>query len=209
MRLTLLDANPIIALGGQIAAIVLCIFFLISVLLMLAINIGLAFMLSWIREKTNAIKSLRPTVDSVNRSSEAALQGREIEPTEENKVAHTMAALPAGIHAIDQKVEQVSGKVASAAIEVRARAAQAQAIVKTFLAPRTSRQKMIQPESAGRLQAASASAESSKSVEEIKAVEEQAAPTEEPVTPAADGATRSDSSKPTRPAGRRQHVSAH
>src|SRR5579883_3504953 len=99
MRLTLLDANPIIALGGEIAAIVLCISLLISVLLMLALNVGLAFVFAWIHEKVHVIKLLRPTVDSVNRSSEAALQGREIETAGENKVIHTVASLPGSVHA--------------------------------------------------------------------------------------------------------------
>lgn len=157
-------------------------------------------MLSWMREKANTIKLLRPTVDSVNKSSEAALQGREIETTEESKVAHTVASLPGSVHAIDQKVEQVSGKVASAAIELRARAAQAQAIVKTFLAPSTNRQKAIKSESNSRIQAVNT--ESSKSREETKTVEEE-------VAPAVDKATRSSRSKPTMPSGRRQHVSAH
>jgi hypothetical protein len=208
MRLTLLDANPIIALGGQIAAIVLCISLLISVLLMLALNVGLAFMLAWIRQKANAIKLLRPTVDSVNKSSEAALQGREIETTEGNKLARTAASLPGSVHALDQKVEQVSGKVASAAIELRARAVQAQTIVKTFLAPSTSRQKAVLPESTGSLQAVGL--ESRKSVEETRAVEEQqVAPVEKQVTPAADGAIRSSRPKPGIPADQRQHVPAH
>jgi cytoskeletal protein RodZ len=206
MSLMLLDANPIIAAGGQIAAIILCVFLLISVLLMLAINLGLAFLLSWIREKVNVIKLLRPTVDSVNKSSEAALQGREIETTEENKVARTVASLPGTVHTIDQKVDQISSKVANAAIEFRARTAQAQAIVKTFLAPGTNRQKVIQPESDGIM--AVPNAENSKMVEEVKVVkvvEEQVAPAKEQVTPVEDRVTRADSS---RPVIKRQHVTA-
>jgi len=199
MRLTLLDANPIIAAGGQIAAIILCIFLLISVLLMLAINLGLAFLLSWIREKVNAIKLLRPTVDSVNKSSEAALLGKEIEATEENKVARTVATLPGSVHNIDQKVDQISGKVANAAIEFRARTAQAQAIVMTFLAPSISREKVIQPESDVRMPVPGV--ESSKMAEEIKTVEEQVAPAE-------DRATKAKRSRPVMTVGHRQHVSA-
>jgi len=214
MRLTLLDANPIIAAGGQIAAIILCIFLLISVILMLAVNLGLAFLLAWIREKANAIKLLRPTVDSVNKSSEAALQGKEIESIEESKVAQTVAALPGSVHNIDQKVNQVSSQVANAAIEFRARTAQAQAIVMTFLAPNAYRQKAIQPESDGRMPVAGV--ESSKIVEEVKTVEKQAAPARTPVTPAEDQVTPeedrvpwAESPGPTMPTGRRRRVAAH
>ena len=203
MRLTLLDANPIIAAGGQIAAIILCIFLLISVILMVAINLGLAFLLAWIREKANAIKLLRPTVDSVNKSSEAALQGKEIEAIEESKVARTVAALPGSVHSIDQQVTQISSKVANAAIEFRARTAQAQAIAMTFLAPNAYRQKAMQPESDGRMPVASV--ESSKMVEEVKTVEEQVAPAEDQVTPAEDRVTQ----RPAMRARRRQHVAAH
>jgi hypothetical protein len=198
MRLTLLDANPIIATGGQIAAIILCVFLLISVLLMLAINLGLTFLLSWIREKANAIKLLRPTVDSVNKSSEAALQGQQIDTTE-NKIARTAASLPSSVHTIDQKVDQISGKVANTAIEFRARTAQAQAIVKAFLMPSANRQEVLQPNSDDRLPVPGA--DSSKVIEETKTVEEQA-------TPAVDKATRTDSSRPVIRASQRQHVSA-
>jgi hypothetical protein len=214
MRLTLLDANPIIAAGGQVAAIILCIFFLVSVILMLAINLGLAFVLAWIREKANAIKLLRPTVDSVNKSSEAALQGKDIEAIEESKVAHTAAALPGSVHNIDQTVQQVSSKVANAAIEFRARTAQAQAVVMTFLAPNAYRQKEMRPESDGRMPVAGA--ESSKMVEEVKVVEKQkaparapVAPAEDEVTPAEDKVTWADSARPAVRAGRRRHVAAH
>lgn len=202
MRLLLLDANPIIAMGGQIAAIILCISLLVSVLLMLAINLGLAFLLSWIREKANAIKLLRPTVDSVNRSSEAALQGREIELTGENKIAHTIASLPGSVHTIDQKVDQISGKVANAAIEFRARTAQAQAIVVTFLAPNTSRKKALRPESDGRISVPGA--ESRKMVEEVKVAKQQPVPVEEPATSSLDRTPRPE----RRRIVTRQHVSA-
>lgn len=203
MRLTLLDANPIIAAGGQIAAIILCIFLLVSVILMVAINLGLAFLLAWIREKANAIKLLRPTVDSVNKSSEAALQGKEIEAIEESKVARTVATVPGSVYSIDQQVTQISSKVANATIEFRARTAQAQAIVMAFLVPNAYRQKEMQPASDGRIPVAEA--ESSKMVEEIKTVEEQVAPAEDQVTPAEDRVTQ----RPAMRARRRQHVAAH
>jgi len=212
MRLMLLDANPIIAAGGQIAAIIICIFFLVTIILMLAVNLGLTFLLAWMREKANAIKLLRPTVDSVNKSSEAALQGKEVEAIEESKVAHTVATVPGSVHNINQQVNEVSGKVANAAIEFRARTAQAQAIVMTFLAPNAYKQKAMQPESDGR--APVAGVESSKVVEEVKKVEEQATPARAAATSAEEQAAEdrvswAESPRPTMPTGRRRHVAAH
>src|SRR5262249_8616407 len=146
--------------------------------------------------------------------SEAALQGKEIEAIEESKVAQTAAALPGSVHTIDQTVHQVSNKVANAAIEFRARTAQAQAIVMTFLAPNAYRQKEMQPESDGRMPVAGA--ESSKIAEEAKVVEKQKAPARTPVTPAdeqvtpaEDKVTWADSARPAMRAGRKRHVAAH
>jgi cytoskeletal protein RodZ len=208
----LLDANPIIAAGGQIAAIIICIFFLITIVLMLAVNLGLAFVLAWIREKVNAIKLLRPTVDSVNKSSEAALQGKEVEAIEESKVAHTVAALPGSVHNINQQVNQVSSKVANAAIEFRARTAQAQAIVMTFLAPNAYKQKAMRPESDGRVPVAGV--ERSKMVEEVKKVEEQVTPARTAAASAEEQAAEdrvswAETPRPAMPTGRRRHVAAH
>jgi len=214
MRLMLLDANPIIAAGGQIAAIILCIFFLVTIILMLAVNLGMAFLLSWTREKVNVIKLLRPTVDSVNKSSEAALQGKEVEAIEESKVAHTAAALPGSVHNINQQVNQVSSQVANAAIEFRARTAQAQAIVMTFLAPNAYRQKAMQPESDGRVPVADV--ERSKMVEEVKKAEEQVTPAraaaasaEEQTASAEERVSWAESPRPAIPTRRRRHVAAH
>lgn len=212
MHLTLLDANPIIATGGQIAAIIICIFFLITIILMLAVNLGLTFLLAWMREKANAIKLLRPTVDSVNKSSEAALQGQEVEAIEESKVAQTVAAVPGSVHNINQQVNQVSSQVANAAIEFRARTAQAQAIVMTFFVPNAYKQKAMQPEGDGRVPVAGV--ESSKMVEEVKKVEEQATPARAAAASAEEQAAEdrvswAESPRPAMPTGRRRHVAAH
>jgi hypothetical protein len=134
MNLVLLDVNPIIATGGQIAAIIICVFLLVLFVLVLAVNLALGFLLAWVREKVELIKLLRPTVNSVNKSSEAALRG--VEPSAEEKpIIHTVASVPGGAHAMDQKVNQASERVANAVIEFRARTVQAQTIVKAFLLP--------------------------------------------------------------------------
>lgn len=148
MNLVLLDElsniHAIIAMGGQIAAIVICVFLLILFVVVLAVNLALAFLLAWVREKVELIKLLRPTVNSVNKSSEAALRG--VAPSAEEKpIIHTVAAVPGGAHAADQKVDQISGRVASAVIEFRARTVQAQTIVKAFLLPGLVYRQRIRP----------------------------------------------------------------
>lgn len=137
----LLDANPIIATGGQIAAIIICAFLLVLFVLILAVNLALGFVLSWVREKSELIKMLRPTVDSVNKSSEATLRG--VSPAaEENAIVRTIATVPGGARVVDQKVDQVSGRVANAVIEFRARTVQAQTVVQAFLLPGLNRQRI-------------------------------------------------------------------
>jgi hypothetical protein len=118
------------------------------------------------------------------------------------------------VHNINQQVNQVSSKVANAAIEFRARTAQAQAIVMTFLAPNAYKQKAMRPESDGRVPVAGV--ERSKMVEEVKKVEEQVTPArpaaasaEEQATAAEDRVSWAESPRPAMPTGRRRHVAAH
>ncbi len=49
-------ANPILAMLGQIAAIVICLFMLIFVLLAVAFSVVMTFAMSWVREKADLIK---------------------------------------------------------------------------------------------------------------------------------------------------------
>jgi hypothetical protein len=138
MSFVLLDElsniQTFIAMGGQIAAIIICAFVLILFLLVLAVNLALAFLFAWVREKAELIKLLRPTVDSVNKSSKAALRG--VAPAaEENPIIDAIAAVPGGVHTADQKVAQASERVAKAVIEFRARTVQVQTVVKAFLLP--------------------------------------------------------------------------
>ena len=147
MSFVLLDElsniQALIAMGGQIAAIIICASLLILFVLVLAVNLALGFLFAWVREKIELIKLLRPTVDSVNKSSEAALRG--VAPSaEENPIIHTIATLPGGVHAVDQKVVQASERVAGAVIEFRARTVQVQTVVKAFLLPGLMRKQRIQ-----------------------------------------------------------------
>jgi len=135
-----LAANPVLAMLGQIAAIVICLFVLIFVLLAVAFNILMAFAMTWVSEKVNLIKMLRPSVESINKASESVSQG--VAPTaNENAIVRRVASLPINMHTVDQKVEQSTDRIVDAVIEFRARTVQVQTIVKAFLLPGVMRPK--------------------------------------------------------------------
>ncbi|HEY4387611.1 MAG TPA: hypothetical protein VGN34_24410 [Ktedonobacteraceae bacterium] len=130
-----LAVNPVIATLGEIAAIILCLFVFVFVLMALAFNLAMSFGFGWVREKAELIKLLRPSVDSVNKASESALQGKPLS-SNENSIIRAVAQAPVQVTAMDKKVGQVSDSVAEKVIEYRARTMQVKAIVKTFFAPR-------------------------------------------------------------------------
>jgi hypothetical protein len=134
--LVLLDTDPVLAGFGQTAAIIICLFLLVFILLTVVFALLMVFATAWVREKSNLIKMLRPTVDSVNKTSEAAIQGQP-PADDKNTIVRTIAKVPVGIHAADKKVEEVTDKVAHGAIEFRARTIQVQTVVKAFLFPQT------------------------------------------------------------------------
>ncbi|MBV9259296.1 MAG: hypothetical protein JO215_14875 [Ktedonobacteraceae bacterium] len=130
----LLDVDPVLAGFGQTSAIIICLFLLVLIVLTVAFALVMVFATSWVREKSELIKMLRPTVDSVNKTSEAAVQGQP--PAEDkNAVVRTIAKVPSGIHTADKKVDEVTDKVAHGVIEFRARTLQVQTVIKTFLFP--------------------------------------------------------------------------
>lgn len=138
--------NPILETGGQIAAIIICLFIFIWIVVSLALHFALAFATTWVREKSELIKVPRPQIESVNKATEAALDG--VEPTSlENPVVRTVAEVPERVQQADQKVDQVGDRVAGALIEFRARTVQAQTILKAFVAPRSVRRELEPPKS--------------------------------------------------------------
>ena len=140
-----LAVNPILEMGGQIAAIIICVFTFLLVVISLALHFALAFATTWVREKTELIKVPRPKLESVNKATEDALQG--VEPTAlENPVVRAVSEVPARVQTVDRKVGQVSDRVAGTLIEVRARTVQAQTILKAFLAPGAYRREQALPE---------------------------------------------------------------
>ena len=147
--------NPVLITLGQIAAIVICIFVLIFVLLAVAFNILMVFAMTWVSEKIDLIKMLRPTVESINKASESVSQG--VAPTaSENPIVRRVASLPTNMHAIDKKVEQSMDGVSKAVIEFRARTVQAQTIMKAFLLPGLIRTKPVLPSADTMLEGADA-----------------------------------------------------
>jgi hypothetical protein len=139
-----LAVNPILETGGQIAAIIICLFIFLWVVISLALHFALSFANTWVREKAELIKIPRPQLESVNKATEAALDG--VEPTAlENPVVRTVAEVPERVQQADQKVDQVGDRVAGALIEFRARTVQAQTILKAFVAPGATRRRQLAP----------------------------------------------------------------
>lgn len=134
MALLVLAVNPILADWGQIAAIVICLFIFVFVLISLVFNIVMTFGLSWVRQKSELVKMLRPTVASLNKVTESVTQGVP-PPENENALVRTVASLPARMQTVDKQVEQASDRVAKAVIEFRARTVQAKTMLKVFFLP--------------------------------------------------------------------------
>src|SRR5882724_10870952 len=140
----ILAVDPVIASLGQIAAIIILLFVFVFVIIAVAFNLAMAFGLAWVREKVELFKLLRPSVDSINKTSESAIQG--IPPAaDENAIVRTAAQVPAQVAAADKKVVQVSDTVAEKVIEYRARTMQAKAIVRTFFAPKQAAPALPEP----------------------------------------------------------------
>jgi hypothetical protein len=135
-----LGESALLASLGQIAAIVIALFFFLLIVLLVVLNLLMAFLTSWLREKAELLKLLRPVVESVNTTHDAAQRG--VAPdADQNIVVRTVATLPVRLLAVDQKVERASDRVAGTVIEMRARASQAKAIAKAFFLPGLVRRK--------------------------------------------------------------------
>lgn len=138
MQYVLASSDPLAPLApwGQAAAILLLLYFLIVILLGLGLTLGLMFGLSWVRDKTELIKKLRPTVESVNTTTEEAIHGNLPAPTDhDNKIIRSIAEVPARMHTIEEKVDEGSEKVTGVVIEFRARTQQVKTIAKALFLP--------------------------------------------------------------------------
>jgi hypothetical protein len=142
MMLSVLASGPIptleqvLAPWAQVAAIILVIELFFFVLIWLALNVGFTFLSGWVREKAELIKRLRPVINSVNSTTEAAIKGT-LPPAgaNDNKIVRTVAEIPARASSIEGKINQASDRVAGAVIEFRARTAMVQGIAKSFFLP--------------------------------------------------------------------------
>ncbi len=145
--------EQVLAPWGQIAAIILVIELFLFVLIFLALSVGFTFLSAWVREKSELVKKLRPIIDNVNATTEAAIKGTlPAAKADENKVVRTVAEIPARANTIEEKVNEESDRVARAVIEFRARTVMVKGIVKAFFLPgltRPARSRMGEIESPG------------------------------------------------------------
>ena len=124
---------------GQVAAIVILLYMFVLIIVGLALALALLLGLTWIRQKVELIKKLRPTVDSVNTTSEAALKG--LPPSQytgddtKDKLVRSVAQVPTYAHTVEQKVDQGTERVAEVVIEFRARTEMAKGMLKAFFLP--------------------------------------------------------------------------
>jgi hypothetical protein len=139
MQVLLASVPAPLAIAGQIAAIVLLLFMLINILVGLALAAALLLGVSWVREKAALLKKLRPVVDSVNITTEAAIKGEQPLPigneTRTEKIAHAAALVPKYTYTVEQKVEQGGDRVAGAVIEFRARTVMVTGTLKALFLP--------------------------------------------------------------------------
>jgi len=143
-------ASDPLATWGYIASIILLIYLLVFILIGLALAFVLLVGMTWVREKVELIKMIRPTVNSVNKTTQAAIAGTLPEAKDdENKIIRTAAEIPAYAHEIETKVDQVSDRVASAVIEFRARSMMAKSMLKAFFLPGLAHRTQAQLEGVG------------------------------------------------------------
>jgi len=129
-----LAVDPLLASLGQIAALVICLFAVIFIIISVFLNLAMSFAMSWLNEKAELIKMLRPYVESVNSTSKQAERG--VAPAQDTPAPARIAAqLPLRVNEADKKVEQVSDRVTNAVIEFRARTIQAKTMAKAFFLP--------------------------------------------------------------------------
>src|SRR5437763_12975942 len=131
----------------QAAGIILGLYMFVSILIGLALSAALMFGLSWVRQKTELVKKLRPVVDKVNATTRSAMSGTlpPAQPGDKpvDKIARTVAEGPVLAQNIDKQVEQGSERVARAVIEFRARTMMVKTIAKAFFLPGLAKKKPV------------------------------------------------------------------
>ena len=139
----MLLADSGLAPWGQAAAIILALYLFITVILGLVLTAALMFTLTWLREKAELLKKVRPAINQVNYALETAQRGEPLPPElADNQFAQVVsqiprvaATLPARASAVEQKVEQGSDRVVHAVIEFRARTEMVKGMARAFFLP--------------------------------------------------------------------------
>lgn len=144
-----LASDPLSVLG-QISALILLIYLFVLILIGLVLTLVLLIGMTWVREKVSFIKKIRPTVDSVNTTTQSAINGTLPEAGDgENKIIRIAAEIPASTRKVETKVDQGSERVANVVIEFRARTMMAKGILKAFFLPGLTHQPQSQLEQEG------------------------------------------------------------
>ncbi|HCI82922.1 MAG TPA: hypothetical protein DHW02_24890 [Ktedonobacter sp.] len=138
------SAVPALAVGGQIAAIVIGLYALIFILVALVFNLVMAIAMNWLHQKVGIIKRLRPTVESVNKTSELVIAGEPV-PQNTNNIIKAVAQVPGQVRELDHKVDEGTDKAMKAVIEFRARTMQVQAVAKAFVSPFFPKLHLVEP----------------------------------------------------------------
>ncbi len=147
-------ASDPLASWGQAAAIILSIYMFGLILIGLVFALLLMFAFSWVREKSELVKKLRPTVDSLNTaiasaSSETlpATVGHDnrlvqaVHTVQSAQVMQKARDVQRQVDIIEKKVDQQTDRVAGAVIEFRARTVMVQGMLKAFFLPGLTKQK--------------------------------------------------------------------
>ena len=135
MPIYLASSDPL-AVWGQIAAIILLLYLLVFIVIALALALVLLLGMSWVREKIELIKLIRPVVNNVNTTTQSVIDGTLAPPREdENPIIRTAIEIPSYIHTLEKQVDQGSSLVAGTVIELRARTLMTKTMLKAFFLP--------------------------------------------------------------------------
>ncbi len=126
--------TPFLSSAGPIAAIIICFYAVLLIILILALGIVSVLLFRWVNKQADLIKLLRPTVDTVNKTTEAIQRGVPASENE-NQIIRTIAQGPERLKTIDHQVDELSDRVVGYAIEFRARTLQVQTIAQAFFLP--------------------------------------------------------------------------
>ncbi|HLL80137.1 MAG TPA: hypothetical protein VKT25_11595 [Ktedonobacteraceae bacterium] len=138
--------SDVLAPWGQAAAIILAIYLFVNILIGLALTAALMFLFAWVRGKAELIKTVRPTVETLNQilvhpesvHPTDKMQERLVQVVEKVRAAdvqHKLIDVQHQVEAAGVKVDQGADRVAGALIEFRARTVMVKSMVQSFFLP--------------------------------------------------------------------------